>query len=444
MLKRISLSLAVLLCSASLWCQVEPSATGGSEPTSDDSLMTLPPPVSGTFYPSSAGSQERSNTLSGGVIGTVAYDDNVLAGETSKPISAETYTIFPNIRLDERTARARASLSYSPGFTFYDPTTDLNQFNQNATADFQYRLTSRMTFGLQEVFQQNSTIFSQPYTLAGATVSGSADSASPIVVLPYAGQLMDSTQAHLSYQFSRSSMIGGAGSFSSFHFSNLTQNIGLYNSDGGGGSAFYNRRLTRSQYIGINYRYSISESNPVPSTTQSQYATVFYTMYLARTLSLSITGGPEYATSSAPGVTPIHTWAPSGVASIGWQKSRANFALTYSRAITTGWGLLGSFTADNANASVQMQFTRRLLGGLSGNYANTKNATPSIVSSTQLGHLIFGRASLQYLIGEHLTAVAEYTRLHESYSGISAISNNPNADRVAVSLNYRFSRPLGK
>ena len=447
MVIRVFFSIVLLFCSECLWGQVEPSASGGSGATDDDSLMTLPPQVSGSFYPSSAGSESRSNILSGGVIVSAGYSDNVLAGETSQPISAETYTIFPNIQLMEKTSRARGSLSYSPGFTFYDPTTDLNQVNQNAVADFQYRMTPRLTIGAQEIFQQNSTVFSQPYTLSGATISGSGESGSPIVILPYAGQIMDSTQAHIGYQFSRSSMISGSGYFSSFNFTNVTQSLAqsesLYNSDSGGGSASYSRRLTRSQYMGVTYRYAISQTNPVPSTTESHFASVFYSVNFGREFSLSITGGPEYSIESAPTVVTTHTWAPSGSAGIGWQRSRANFALSFARSVTTGWGLLGNYTANTANASVQWKFTRRLTGVVSGNYADTKSATSVITTNTQVGHLLFGRASLEYAIGEHVTAVAEYARLHENF-GIAGISNNPNADRVSVSLNYRFTRPLGQ
>lgn len=43
-----------------------------------------------------------------------------------------------------------------------------------------------------------------------------------------------------------------------------------------------------------------------------------------------------------------------------------------------------------------------------------------------------------------MTAAADYSRIHENYSSISEIAIDPNADRVTVSLNYLFRRPLGK
>lgn len=441
---KILLSIVALLGSCPAWCQVEPSASGGSGSTDDDSAMSFTPAVSGAFYPASVGATERSNVLSVGVATTVGYDDNVLVGETTKPVSAESYNIVPTIGVAQTTARTRASLTYVPGFTFYEPVTELNRVTQNAVADFSYRLTPRATLSAQEMFQQNSTVFSQPYLFAGAGMSGSAEASSPILLVPYAGQVMDTTSGHFGYQFSRSSMIGGSGYYSLFHFSDVGQTVGLYNSNSGGGSAFYTRRLTRSQYLGAEYRYSVAVTNPVASTIKSQFGSVIYTVYLERTLSLSLTGGPEYSTISTPGSAPTNTWAPSGTATLGWQKSRANVVLSYARAVTTGWGLVGAYTTDTASTLLSWQFTRKWIGSLSGDYANTKNAAPNIPAATQIGHMIFGRASVEYLLGEHMTAAAEYNRFHENFAGIAFVRNNPNDDRVTISLSYRLSRPLGR
>src|ERR1700733_8400128 len=120
MLSRICSILILLFVSASLWCQVEPSASGGEGVADEDSPMAMSPEVSGSFYPSSVASQIRSNTLSGGVIFTTAYTDNLLTNETSKPIDAETYSVSPTLRLDQSSSRTHGGLSYTTGFTFFE------------------------------------------------------------------------------------------------------------------------------------------------------------------------------------------------------------------------------------------------------------------------------------------------------------------------------------
>jgi hypothetical protein len=444
MFLRLSSISILLLLSTSLWCQVEPSASGGEGVTDDDSLMPLSPQVSGSFYPSSVGSQTRSNYLSGEMVFIAAYYDNLLTGGTAKPVSGESYSILPTIRLDQTTSRTHGSLAYSPGFSFYEPVTAFNQVNQNANADFQYRLTPRTTLSAQDVFEQNSSVFSQPYIYAGSTISASNDISSPVLIVPFLGQLVNSVSATIGYQFSRNSMIGGSGSYSIFDFSSNTQQTGLYNSGTAGGSVFYSRRLTKVQFIGARYGYSRTVTDPVAATTQTQSGSVFYTVGLPSRFSLSLSGGPEYSLTTLTGFPSSTTWGPGGSASISWQRSRTNLAVSYSRAISAGQGFLGTYTVDGANLSAEYLITRRLTTGLSGSYSNAKNASPLLTPGNPTGHTLFGRASLEYALSEHMHVIGEYTRLHQSYGGIAEIANDPDADRVSVSLNYSFMRPLGR
>src|SRR5262249_8556166 len=153
----------------------------------------------------------RASYLSGGVGTSVSYEDNIWPG-TGNPLSARTYTVYPSLGIETSTGRTTASLSYSPGFIFFDPESELNQQTQNLAADFEYKLRPRTTLSGQDVFMQNSSVFSQPYSGSGSTISGSLQSSGPIIIFPYGNQLTDTTGLNLGYQFSRDSMIGGGGS----------------------------------------------------------------------------------------------------------------------------------------------------------------------------------------------------------------------------------------
>ena len=118
--------------------------------------------------------------------------------------------------------------------------------------------------------------------------------------------------------------------------------------------------------------------------------------------------------------------------------------MSYSRAITSGEGFLGAYTVDSANLTAQWLLTPRLSTGVSGSYANVKDSSSLGVGTSPTGHTLFGRASLQYTINQHLNLVGEYTRLHQDYGNIAVIAHDPNADRVSVTLNYSFTRPLGQ
>ena len=444
MVRPIFLSLVLFTALTPLWGQVEPSASGGEGVSDDDSAMAMPPQVSGGFYPTEVGGESKKNLVTAGVLFTAAYDNNLLAGLEAFPVSARSYIIEPNIGLSSSTARTNASLRYTAGFMFYDPTSELNDVTQDLVAEYSYRFTRHTIFDVEESFQQNSTVFSSPYLLAGFGISGSPDYVAPEFIAPYVGQILNSTSLRFGYQVSRSSMISASGYFSSFNYSKTGLAEGLYDSKSGGGSGSYARRLSRRQFLGVSYRYSASNTTPNDATTASQYSTAFYSITLPSHFSLSVSGGPEHTLTTVPGSKASDHWDPSGNASLGWQRVRQAYALTYSRAVTTGWGLLGAYTADAAVGVANWQLTPRLVAGITGNYSNTSQAGSIISTNTPLGHTIFGRATLQYKLAEHVNLEGEYGHLHQSISRVAVFANAPDDNRYAVSINYLFEKPLGR
>jgi hypothetical protein len=404
--------------------------------------MTMPPAVSGMFYRSFLGSH-RENSWTFGIGTSAAYDDNIWAG-SGIPLSGETYTVFPTIGLDSRTGRTTADVRYSPGFIFYDPQSELNQVTQNLSADFEYRATPRTTVTGQETFSQNSSLFNQPYSLGGAAISGSVQAASPVIIYPYGSQITDTTSANVGYQFSRNSMIGGGGSFSTYRFTNATQDAGLVDSNTYGGSAFYSLRVGRGQYVGARYSYARSSSDTYDAATNSHSAMLFYNFELGHSFSASLSGGVDYVMVTATGFPDSNTWAPSGAASFGWRGRRADVTASYARSVSTGWGLFGAYQSDSIGIAIGDQLGRKLSASIAGNYANEQDFGGFTTSSTQAGHSIFGRAGLSYSLAEHMSLSADYSRVHQNYAGIGAIAANPDADQASISFNYQFRRPLGR
>jgi hypothetical protein len=163
---------------------------------------------------------------------------------------------------------------------------------------------------------------------------------------------------------------------------------------------------------------------------------------LKPTLSISLSGGPQYSDTSQFGVPPSKAWSPAAGASLGWQGRLTSFAASYSRRINDSGGLVGAVHSNTADASVRRQFTRTVSGSVRANYANNRvlDALPQFSTN---GHTLSGSASLQRQIGERLNLQLEYTRLHQSYSGI-AVFSSPDTNREAVTISYLFSRPLGR
>lgn len=415
--------------------------------------MLTPPPVSNKAYPTVVGSQERSNYVAAGLVFNTAYNDNVLQGGSNTPAGDVIYSFLPTITFDQTKSRQHLGLLFSPGFTLYQHTSSLNAADLNLALNFQYRLTQHTTVSFNDSFQKSSNVFNQSYPFSGGAISGSSQSSPVGVIAPYANQLSNTANGGISYQFGYNSMVGASGILTESNYPDPVQAAGLYNSNSGGGSAFYNQRLSSTQYVGVTYQYLRSQSNPAdshagPTSAQAEVQThtllPFYTIYLNPTFSLSFSGGPQYYSATQSPSPSVHAWYPAATVSIGWQTSHTNIVSSYSRTVTAAVGLPGAFDSNNANASARWQVTRAWNLGCAASYSINKNVTPLFPASNPGGHSVSGLVSAQYSLSEHFKAELGYSRLHQSYSGISAISIVPDTNREFISISYQFSRPVGR
>jgi hypothetical protein len=256
---------------------------------------------------------------------------------------------------------------------------------------------------------------------------------------------------------------------------------GLYDSNEGGGGFFYNHRLTGTQYLGANYRYERITVSPTGAQFQTQTDTIFffYTIYLKQHLSLSVSGGPQYyeitqtgtlpAGSAAPaGMTnPVWRWSQMRVAaplqvessqvttpttsawtpafstSMGWQERHTNFVAAYARTVTSGRGLVGTFTSNSATATARWQMLQKWTSGAGISYSSYKTVDALLVSSTEGGHSLATSVTLEHPIGQRFYTSFGYDHLHQSYGGIPVISANPDSNRISGTISWQFARPLG-
>lgn len=446
----------LLLPATMLWSQVDttpaapvPAVTG---PAANSDQMTTPPPVSGQSYPSMPTSEERSNYLRGGITFSSAYTDNALGSVNGHPVSDVSYSLWPTLAVDETTPRLHIVSTYGPGYTFYQRESSLNEVDQNASIDLQYRVSPHVTVSARDGFQKSSSVFNQPNLASALAVSGGTQEANFSVIAPIAELLRNSGNVGITYQFAANGMVGASGTFTNLHYPNQAEVPGLSDSSSQGGSAFYSFRISKMHYIGVTYQYQRLLSSPTEgqNETQTQSVLLFYTLSLSSRFSVSVYGGPQYAnvgpqfteTVSTPSPA-FRSWNPQAGGSLGWQGRLTGAALSYAHVISSGGGLIGAVKMDSATASLRQQMTRNLTGSIAGGYTqNDILGSPSLVSTN--GHTISGTASLQQQFGQHISLQLGYTRLHQDYSGVAVLAATPNTNREFVSISYRFSRPLGR
>lgn len=455
-LPRIGLA-CVFVFAAPALAQVT-STPGSMTPTPEDSVqMQLPPLVNGESYPAMVGDEIRANFLSASVLFEAAYDDNVLSGVATKPVSDTSYSIRPTLSLDQTTPRQHATLTYSPGFTFYQPTSALNEQDESVLGAYHYRLTEHATLGAQESFQKSSNVFNQADSYSGGPVTGTPGVAD--VVAPFADRDTNVTNGDFGYQFTRDQLVGASGVYTRLSYPNPKQAVGLYGSSAYGGSAFFAQRLTEKFYLGGLYQYlrslALISGATLPSgavgtsgsesETSTQAAIPYVSIYFRRRTSLTLAAGPQYvnASQTQPSLT-SSSWAPMALAGFGLQGEHTSFSAAYSRTVAGGGGLLGAFDINRANALGRWQMARLWFAQINGTYSIEKSDAPSGFAASPGGHTASAMLSFEHPIGERMKVSFGYDRLHQSYSGIAVLSTNPDSNREFISISYGITRPLGR
>src|SRR5204863_2083940 len=416
------------------------SETDSLQPNEAWGIMAPPEPVSIEGYSMNFTSEEeRSNYLRGGLRFGSSYSDNV-SPSVGRAISDVSYSVSPFIALDQVRSRFSGNLFYTPAFTFYQKTTAFNESDHNLSLAVKYRLSPHVTFKVENHFSKTSNFLNQNQNLAAEPTTGLAPTVA--LVVPIADQLRDTSSAQLSYQFSPNNLMGATGTFSDLNYPNRSQVPGLFNSTSSTGQAFYTYRLSGKHYLGATYDYTNLLSHPNGIRTETHSVLLFYTLYLNSATSFSVFAGPEHSDSRGVGQAPVRQWSPAVGGGFGWRRERTSLAINASRRVGGGGGLTSAVQSLDGNASIRRQLSPSTTVGLSADYS--LNTALRLLPSTSNGHLVSGTISFERRLGAHFGFDMAYTRLHQSYNNIAAISRAPDVDHVLVSISYRFERPLGR
>lgn len=241
-------------------------------------------------------------------------------------------------------------------------------------------------------------------------------------------------------------MVGANGTFANLHYPDQAQVPGLYDTATRAGSAFYSLRVSRKQYIGVTYQYQKLLAYPAATTTDTETHAFlfFYTVYPTPRFTISLFGGPQRSETSQPAQPSTHDLTPAAGASLSWQARRTAVAISYTHLVTGGGGLIGAARSDAANLGLRQQITRNFGASLGGAYSNSQVLIVGGIFPDTSGHSISGSASLQRQFGKNLSVQLGYTRLHQIYNNVPAVSANPDTNREWVSVSYAFTKALGR
>jgi hypothetical protein len=397
---------------------------------------------------------ERSNYIRGGIAVSATYDDNASNGTTDR-IGDFSYSILPNIQLDQTRSRLHWILGYSGGFTANQRLTSRNQGSHNLNGSLAYRLSPHMDLRLSDSFLDTTGLLQQFQNGIGTPVAGPVNQPNPTLITPLAKNLNNTANVDWSYQFSRDNVIGAGGTFYDAHFHDLPAGAApLLDTETRSADFYLNHRFTARNWTGITYRFQRLTVGSGANLTDTHSLLLSHTIYLREHMTLSFYAGPEYSEINSVTVTanitpPVisfatvssfdHQTSISGGGTFGWQGRLTSIRLEASRKVSDGGGVVGAVVLNSVEGGIRRQLTQTTAVNLNALYGHNRELGSAaggapLTSAT-------GTVGLEQRMGASLMLRLDYGRDYQTQStNVGSINHN----RGTVSVAYSFTRPMGR
>jgi hypothetical protein len=394
---------------------------------------------------------ERSNYLRAGLNVGATYDDNTLL-TPHQTLSDTTYSVFPNISMEQVRPRMTWKLGYAGGLTVNERLTNRNQGSHDLNFDSQFRLSPHVNLHVAENFLLTSGFFDSGNG-AGLGIGGGGSNGT--LNTPLSRQRSSSTVVEADYHFALRDIAGASGSFYDLHFDSVAQGFTLNNSRTASGSAFWLHGFGRD-WLGVDYtfqRVKIEGTSDNPGgETRTHSILAVDTVRLSNRFTISAFGGPEYSENQglvATGggtVQNFNEWSFAGGADIGWQQDHTSVTAGYSRRVSDGGGLLGVVRVQGLHGEVREQLRPGWAASLAGSYGNNKSLTIPVQGNADRINAASLGASIERNLGKSLALRAGYVHeFQEQFGGQNTDLQGPaHRNRFSLTLGYQWSRPLGR
>jgi len=389
---------------------------------------------------------ERSNYLRGGLNVGATYDDNALL-TPDNTLRNTTFSVFPNISLEQARARMKWKLGYAAGLTVNERLSNRNQGSHDLNFESQFRLSPHVSLRVAEDFSLTSGFFDSGN--AGGVGVGNGGP-NPSLVLPLSKQRSSATVAEANYHFALKDVIGASGSFYDLHFDNtdVPQGSSLINTQSASGSAFWLHGLFGRDWAGVSYRFQRVTFDP-SGETRVHSMMVVNTIKFANRFTVTGFVGPEHSDNlglvQGGGGTAkqFSDWSVAGGVEAGWQKDHTSVAAGYSRQISDGGGVLGVVRLQGIHGDVRQQLFPGWAVVVGASYGRNESLTIPTAGTASRINSASVNASLERNLGKSLALRAGYTHdFQEQFGG--TLQGPAHRNRFSVTLGYQWARPLGR
>jgi hypothetical protein len=173
-----------------------------------------------------------------------------------------------------------------------------------------------------------------------------------------------------------------------------------------------------------------------------------YQRTLSRRLSLSVSIGPQWVSSSNSSLVPSSLSA-GGSAGLSYSRGLTGASLSYSRGINAGTGVLPGAESQNLAASIGHTYGKKWMTSASASYGHSDGLARfavqgSVVDVNEVFDTVVGGLQLTRGFGPHFSGFASYSIAHQSNKnsipGLNAFDGTSQSIGFGVSFAPRSTR----
>jgi len=423
----------------------------GTDSTDGTVLVPDNSPLTGAFVPG-MGSQEMRHSY---WVPGLQYGNFVRSSTDLAPSVTNWNTtsyVAGNVSVLEQWSWSQLTLNYTGGGTF---STDQSQGNSyfHQLEMIQAFTWRRWQLSLMDQFSylpQAQFGFGSSSGLALPGVAGSLAPSLPGLQTSYqpsqsifaavGSRYSNATTGQLDYEVSPRGSLTWTASYGLLRF--VQQ--GVIDSNDAIFGMGYNYALTKSDTIGIVYRYSTYEYLDNPQAIHDHVSELAYSKKITGRLALQLFAGPEFVMFRVhpPGVTDRTTVA--GGATVKHALPTTTLSVSYNHGVSGGSGVFSGANTDSVTGSITRQLSRVWHGNVSFGYARNSSLTSVLAPLAPIYHSYFAGAGIDRPLGRTANVSTSYTAEIQDAAEAgctSLICNSYVQHQISVSLQWH-ARPF--
>lgn len=373
------------------------------------------------------------------------YDDNFSNSASGREGGGQQY-LSATFGFQQTRRRLKWNLSYRPGVIVGANSLLRNQFNQVFGTTFELRPTLRWSFKLR----QDYSLTTDPFDRLAAPLQpalGPLDTPNQVTVLPPLRRTASFSAAGVKYRFSRHTTLGLTGSYALQNYSDYRDVWAgsLINNRVVTGNTYLSRQVSRRYVLGVEYRVRRLTFSGYDMPTLTHSILSFHQFDVTANTSFVVYAGPEYARTrsqtfavgNAPALST--SWSPAAGAIYTWSGVRNSLQAGVSRNVSDGGGVQGPVWLNAGWLRVGRRLAKRWAADLGAELAQQ---TALAAAPGDRLRMLRGGAGFRRELGRNASLRFSYERLYQT--GGSPLYRPGNHNRVALSIEHSFMRPLGR